>query len=96
MSENGKVARIGCSFELDAGDAFRRGLWDGCEAISSRKTYRKKEEVVFISLLLSQISHCRESGEKLPIKSRPTFCSHTSHQQHQLWWSKHSNYIDAN
>ena len=25
-----------------------------------------------------------------------TLMFHTIHQQHQLWWSKHSNYIDAN
>ena len=51
------MARIGCSLELDAGDAFRRGLWDGCEAILSQKTYIEKEEVVFISLLSFQLTH---------------------------------------
>lgn len=61
-----------------------------------RKTYMDEEEIVFISVLSFQLPYQSVSREKLPIKSYPTFRSHTTHQQHQLWWSKHSNYIDAN
>ena len=80
ISENGKVARIGWSFELDAGEAFRRGLWDGWEAILSPKTYKDKEEAVFISIPNYRSAKQPESGENLPIKHCPTFQTHSSHR----------------
>jgi len=55
ISEKGKVARIGWSFELDAGEAFRRGLWDGWEAILSPKTFHSFSIVLAISLVYMQL-----------------------------------------